>query len=180
MLPTVIAFGILGAIFVNRQRSFTTEQVGDFSEREVRSYFAGPHEKYPRGARDIMIDGVSVPNIHAMGNPEPRNPMNRLFTYPQSRASAIINKNNERWEEVGIINKDRQLDLIEEKIAMDDHILLTPHYKQLSGCTVSARPKINLKNYFIGERSFLPPLEQTQALGIQRTTTLQKVGQIHL
>ncbi len=147
MIIEIVALGLLSGIFWRRKEE--TEPIqAQVSEKQVKSVFAGPHDMWPRGARDLMIDGGSgLTNIFAQGNPEPRNPMNQLFTYPQSKASSEINKNNERWESVGILNKEKQIDFIEEKIAMDDHILLTAHYKQRDGKTKTYQPKINLKGY---------------------------------
>lgn len=142
MMIEILSLGLISGIFWNRRNSALPQQI---PEDEVKSVFASPHDMWPQGARDIMIDGAGYPNFFAQGNPEPRNPMNQLFTYPQSKASSEINKNNERWESIGILNKEKQLDLIQEKIAMYDHRLLESDYKQLNGRTVSAQPKINLK-----------------------------------
>lgn len=153
MLIEIVALGLLSGIFWKRKGE-TEPGTFQIEENQVKSVFAGPHDMWPRGARDLMIDGGSgLTNIFAQGNPEPRNPMNQLFTYPQSKVSSEINKNNERWQSVGILNKETQLDFIEEKIAMDDHILLTAHYKQRDGKTVSSKPKINLKNRFDATRN---------------------------
>lgn len=154
MLIEIVALGLISGIFWGRKGEtepgvFTSPLDPQVTETEVKSVFAGPHDMWPRGARELMIDGGSgLTNIFAQGNPEPRNPMNQLFTYPQSKVSSEINKNNERWQSVGILNKETQLDFIQEKIAMDDHILLSSHYKQRDGKTVSSKPKINLKPPF--------------------------------
>jgi hypothetical protein len=157
MLIEIVALGLLSGIFWKRKGETEPGVWGEdqVTESSVKSVFAGPHDPYPRGAEDLMIDrvGARAYNIFAQGNPEPRNPMNQLFTYPQSKVSSEINKNNERWQSVGILNKETQLDFIQEKIAMDDHILLTAHYKQRDGKTVSAKPKINLKNRFDAARN---------------------------
>ncbi len=150
----MVTLGLLSGIFWRRKTE--TDPIEDqVAEKQVKSVFAGPHDMWPRGARELMIDGGSgLTNIFAQGNPEPRNPMNQLFTYPQSKVSSEINKNNERWESIGILNKEAQLDFIEEKIAMDDHVLLTARYKQRNGITQTYQPKINLKRYSVSGNTF--------------------------
>jgi hypothetical protein len=148
MLATVIGFGVLGAILNNRRNEFPTiKEDGVLDEKQsVLSVFEGPHEMYPRGAYDLKIDGAGFSTIFAQGNPEPRNPLNNLILDESlKKAGSLINKNNRNWESVGLLNKSKQLKMIEEKISKDDYFLLWPQFKQLSGCTVSSQPKINLK-----------------------------------
>lgn len=161
MILEVIALGLISGIFWNRRNNVLPQQI---TEPEVKSVFSSNHELWPEGARDLMIDGAGYPNIFAQGNPEPRNPMNQLFTYPQSKASAEINKNNEYWQRVGVLDKETQLDFIEEKIAMDDTELLTARYKQLDGRTKSAQPKINLKSYYSAENTYGSDISREGAL----------------
>jgi len=148
MLTSIIGFGILGAILAQRQSEQPPTLMKDqvfASEESVQSVFPGKHYQYPRGADDLRIFGGGYSLIHAQGNPEPRNPMNQLFTYPQSKASSHINKNNEYWMQMGMFDKRKQLEFIDEKISEYDNIFLTPQYKQLNGKTKPSYPKLNLK-----------------------------------
>jgi hypothetical protein len=161
MFIEIIALGLISGIFWNRRSNALPKQI---TEPEVESVFSSKHELWPEGARDLMIDGASFPHIFAQGNPEPRNPMNQLFTYPQSKASSEINKNNEYWQSIGVLDKEKQLDFIQEKIAMDDTELLTARYKQLDGRTKSAQPKINLKNFWATKNTFGNDISREGAL----------------
>lgn len=150
MFITLLGLGIVAGVLSKREQEFPSSDQIDDNKAEVRSVFKSLHEYYPNGADELRIFGAGYPNIASFpswGNPEPRNPMNSLFTYPQKKASSQINKDDINWMNVGVINKKNQLQLIEEKINEDDHLLLQPHYKQLNGSTVSHYPKINLKYY---------------------------------
>ena len=148
MWPTLIGFGVLGGLLWNRRNELPETQVPDVKS-VVQSYFSSPHDMYPNGAYDLKIDGAGFSTIHAQGNPEPRNPLNELILYVDNqKQSTLINKNNARWEQIGVLNKENQMAFIDDKISKFDAELMTPKYKQLSGRTRSHKPKINLKNTF--------------------------------
>ena len=109
----------------------------------------GSHKKYPVGAETWGIDGNVDQNYQQAGNPEPRNPMRELFTYPDKQSYLINKDQGPGWMTSGVIDKKRQWDQIQDKLNCEDfHILLTPQYKQLDGSTVNPMPKIYFPNIY--------------------------------
>jgi hypothetical protein len=99
----------------------------------IKSGFASSHDLYPKGVRpNMLIEGQSVPNLKQMGNPERKNPMRELLVYPNFEVSRLIDKKKKNWKKVysKVLNKEKQLDLLEDKWMKEDPLFLTPDYKQ--------------------------------------------------
>lgn len=145
---TILGFAILGGILFNRRRSIVN-QIPDEKDA-VRDAFESPHDRFTKGSEDLRIDGGGTFQGFSAGAPVEGNSVASLFMYPNSKASSQINKDFSNWEKVGVIDKEKQLQLLNEKLNMEEHPLLDFRYKQLNGRTVSAQPKINLKpGYFL-------------------------------
>lgn len=140
-IPLAFAMGVFGLIYSKQQ-----EIQNKIQELNVSSMFTGPHDFYPTGYQEAFeIDGGVTANLPARGNPEPRNPMREVFTYPNSKDSYIINKNNSNWKDTELFSKEKQKNLLELHYNLE-----SPHYF-LDPCNrinrfQSPPPKINLKN----------------------------------
>lgn len=113
----------------------------------VASQFASAHSTYPKEVwPDNKIDGSGYPyNQKQLGFPSMKNSLRNFWTYPNYEASKLINKDKKNWKVVyrKVLDKEKQLDQMEIKLNCDDHILLTPQYKQIN--TKTTYPKINYK-----------------------------------
>ena len=111
----------------------------------IRSNFISDHSTYPVGVSpNNKIDGAGYPfgQRKQIGFADPRNPLRHFWTYPNYEASRLINKDKRNWQKCwsNVLDKDKQMDLMEEKL-IDDHLFLTPQYKQVN--TKKVYPKIN-------------------------------------
>lgn len=100
----------------------------------VRDQFVTAHSTWPIDVtKSGRIDGVGYPyGTKNIGFPSRKNALRNYWTYPNAETSKLINKDKRNWEVVfaNILDKDKQLDMIELKMNCDDPWLLWPHKKQ--------------------------------------------------
>ncbi len=138
-MGTLLIHGLIALVTAGALMATTSPKEGYLNW--VKRQFE-PHSVYPRGyLPDYRIDGESQINMKQAGNPETRNPMRELFTYPNEDARYLIKADTNWTELVGGPNlKQRQIDRISTVLGKWNHPLLDPEYKQYWG-----QPKFPLK-----------------------------------
>lgn len=114
------------------------------NEAYIRSMFPSRNALEPRGMAHYEKMYSNEPRrYYAQGNPEDRNMIATLILHPNQKESSRINKDG-AWADCGLLDREKQIEMIRDKIDLDDERIFWPDYKQFNGRTITAPRPINL------------------------------------